>query len=191
MSWYANCFIPNVRSDEQQTVMDKQQLIFTQILRTMTPATTTEQKLEQGILKSKIMDLQSALFFTESVSIVKLPTHVITDVEVDEEGNIWFVIPKPTKHIEAFEKEIPAKLDFFKKGMDFFVKVRGVATLLTETEELMSDPAMSAGMRERMKDTKVIGVKVKVVDSDLVDNTPKATQNWLQSSRSQLSSWFF
>jgi hypothetical protein len=175
---------------EQQTVVDKQQLIFTQILRTMTPS-TTEQKLEQGILKSKIMDLQSALFFTESVSIVKLPTHVISDVEVDEEGNIWFVIPKPTMHIEAFEKEIPAKLDFFKKGMDFFVKVRGVATLLTETDEIMSDPALSAEMRERMKDTNVIGVKVKVVDSDLVDNTPKPSQSWLQSSRSQLSSWFF
>ena len=168
--------------------MDKQQLIFTQILRTMTPATTTEQKLEQGILKSKIMDLQSALFFTESVSIVKLPTHVISDVEVDEEGNIWFVIPKPTMHIEAFEKEIPAKLDFFKKGMDFFVKVRGVATLLIETNEVTDLPAT---MRERMKDVTVIGVKVKVVDSDLVDNTPKPSQSWLQASRSQLSSWFF
>src|ERR1700754_887659 len=168
---------------EQHTVMDKQNLIFTQILRTMTPATTTEQKLEQGILKSKIMDLQSALFFTESASIVKLPTHVISDVEVDGEGNIWFVIPKPTMHIEAFEKEMPAKLDFFKKGMDFFVKVRGVATLLTESDEISDLPA---GMMERMKDTKVIGVKVKVVDSDLVDNTPKPQQNWLQSSRSQL-----
>jgi hypothetical protein len=134
------------------------------------------------------MDLQSALFFTESVSIVKLPTHVISDVEVDEEGNIWFVIPKPTMHIEAFEKEIPAKLDFFKKGMDFFVKVRGVAILLTEADEISDLPAT---MRERMKDKMVIGVKVKVVDSDLVDNTPKPSQNWLQSSRSQLSSWFF
>ena len=154
----------------------------------MTPSTTTEQKLEQGILKSKIMNLQSALFFTESVSIVKLPTHVISDVEVDEEGNIWFVIPKPTMHIDAFEKEMPAKLDFFKKGMDFFVKVRGVATLLTETNEISDLPV---GMRERMKDTKVIGVKVKVVDSNLIDNTPKPQQSWLQSSRSQLSSWFF
>jgi hypothetical protein len=94
-------------------------------------------------------------------------------------------------HIEAFEKEIPAKLDFFKKGMDFFVKVRGVATLLTESDEIMSDPALSAEMRERLKDTTVIGVKVKVVDSDLVDNTPKPSQSWFQASRSQLSSWFF
>jgi hypothetical protein len=155
----------------------------------MTTATT--QELEQGILKSKITELQSALFFTESVSIVKLPTHVISDVEVDTEGNIWFVIPRPVQHIEAFDKEIPAKLDFFKKGLDFFVKVRGIAVLQTNAEEIADNLMMSAEMRERMMDEKVIGVKVIVEESSVVDNTPKPSQNWLQSSRSQLSSWFF
>lgn len=65
---------------------------------------TPSQELQQGMLKSKITELQSALFFTESASIVKLPTHVISDVEMDEEGQIWFVIPRPVQHIEAFEK---------------------------------------------------------------------------------------
>lgn len=177
-------------SIEQQAVTDEKQLIFTQLLKTMTPA-TTGQKLEQGTLKNKIMDLQNALFFTESVSVIKLPTHVVSDVEVDEDGNIWLVIPKPTMHIEAFEKEMPARLDFFKKGMDFFVQVRGVAILLPDANEVANDPALSAGMRKRMKDEAVIGVKVKVMDSGLVDNTPKPSQTWLRSSRSQLSSWFF
>ena len=155
----------------------------------MTTATT--QELEQAMLKSKIMELQSALFFTESLSIIKLPTHVISDVEVDSEGNIWFVIPKPVQHIEAFDKEIPAKLDFFKKGLDFFVKVRGTAFLLADAEEIAANPTLSDEMKERMMDEKSIGVKVAVMDSEVVDNTPKPAQNWLQSSRSQLSSWFF
>src|SRR5258708_91161 len=43
----------------------------------------TSQELQAGILKSKISELQSALFFNESNSIVKLPTHVIADVELD------------------------------------------------------------------------------------------------------------
>ena len=144
----------------------------------MTSTITTEMQT----LKSKIMELQSALFFTESKSIVKLPTHVISDIEMDEEGNIWFVIPKPAMHIEAFEKEIPAKLDFFKKGMDFFVKVRGVAYL---------QPEMTGSIGERMKGENVIVVKVVMQDNELVDNSPKPSQNWLQASRSQLSSWFF
>lgn len=150
----------------------------------MTYATTQEQEI--SILKSKIQELQSALFFTESKSIVKLPTHVISEVEMDGEGAIWFVIPKPAMHIEAYDREIPAKLDFFKKGMDFFVKIRGIAYLQTDAAE-----GLSAEMQQRMSDEAVILVKVKIEDADLVDNSPKQAQNWLKMSRTQLSSWFF
>lgn len=152
---------------------------------------TPTQDLKEGVVKSKILELQSALLFTDSTSIVKLPTHVISQVEIDEEENIWFVIPRPAQHIDAFEKEIPAKLDFFKKGMDFFVKVRGTAFLMTDMKEVMNNTALSAGMKEKMADEKMIAVKVSVQESELVDNTPKPQQNWLQSSRAQLSSWFF
>ena len=155
----------------------------------MTHAIANE--LETGILKSKIMELQSALLFTESSSIVKLPTHVISDVEMDNEGQIWFVIPKPAMQLEAYDKEIPAKLDFFKKGLEFFVKVRGTAFLQTDLMEANENAGLSADMKKRMADENVIAVKVTIQDSQLVDNTPKPSQNWLQTSRSQLSSWFF
>ncbi|HXB93601.1 MAG TPA: hypothetical protein VNU70_00540 [Puia sp.] len=155
----------------------------------MTYANTQEQ--ETGVLKSRIMELQSALFFTESKSIVKLPTHVISDVELDNEGQVWFVIPKPSMHIEAYDSEIPAKLDFFKKGKDFFVKIRGVAYLQADAGEANANSSLSAELRQRMMDEAVIAVKVKIEDADLVDNCPKPSQNWLQMSRSQLSSWFF
>src|SRR5580704_18132278 len=151
----------------------------------------TAQETQNEILKSRIMELQSALFFTESSSIVKLPTHVVSDVELDNEGQIWFVIPKPAMHIEAFEKEIPAKLDFFKKGKDFFVKVRGVAFLQTEQAEANRNEALSADFKQKMNNDEVIAVKVKIQDSELVDNTPQPRQNWLMASTSQLSSWFF
>src|ERR1700761_6365702 len=142
------------------------------------------QELQEGILKSKISELQSALLFTESNSIVKLPTHVVSDVELDSEGQIWFVIPKPAMHIEAYDKEIPAKLDFFKKGKDFFVKVRGTAYLQTDLAE--AGEMLSEEMCQRMQDESVMAVKVLVQESELVDNSPKPSQNWLQASRSHL-----
>ncbi len=153
--------------------------------------TVTAQETEMNVLKSKITELQTALFYTESVSPVKLPTHVINDVEVDNEGRIWFAVPRPTMHIDAFEKEVLAKLDFFRKGKDFFVKVKGVATLLTDAATINSYEAVSADMREKMSDETSIGIMVKIEDTEFVDNTPKPSQNWLQSSRSHLSSWFF
>ncbi len=154
----------------------------------MTPAA---QEQEMKVMKSRIMELNSALFFTESISIIKLPTHMISDVEVDAEGDVWFAIPKPGKHIDAYDKEMPAKLDFFKKGMDFFVKIRGIATLQTDVEAIMNNENISVEMRERMTAKNMIGVSVKRVESEIVDNTPKPAQRWFQASRSQLSSWFF
>ena len=155
----------------------------------MAYASTQEQ--ETSLLKSKITELQSALFFTESKSIVKLPTHVVSEVELDNEGQIWFLIPKPAMHIEAYDREIPAKLDFFKKGKDFFVKIRGIAYLQADAAEANGNAGLSGEMRQRMSDETLIVVKVKVDDADLVDNSPKTTQSWLKMSRTQLSSWFF
>src|SRR5579859_1109643 len=137
----------------------------------MTSATAQETQAE--ILKSKIMELKSALFFTESRSIVKLPTHVVSDVELDSEGQVWFVIPKPAMHIEAYDKEMAAKLDFFKKGKDFFVKVRGIAFLQTDLAEANGNADLSAGMKARMSEEAVIAVKIKIQDFELVDNNPK------------------
>jgi hypothetical protein len=153
--------------------------------------TTITQEVEMNVLKSKIQELRSALFFTETLSPVKLPTHVISDVEVDGEGRIFFVVPRPVQHIDAFDKEIPAKLDFFKKGKDFFVKIRGIATLLTDAETINSYETMSDEMKIKMTEEKSMGIIVTIEDADFVDNTPKPSQNWLQSSRSHLSSWFF
>jgi general stress protein 26 len=156
-----------------------------------TTTVTTAQELEMNVLKSKIMELQSALFYTESHSPVKLPTHVISDVEVDTEGRIWFTVPRPAQHIDAFEKETPAKLDFFRKGKDFFVKVRGVAILMADAKTINSYESLSDDMKKKMTEKGSMGIMVKIEHTDLVDNSPKSAQSWLQSSRSHLSSWFF
>ena len=153
--------------------------------------TVTAQQQEMNVLKSKITELQTALFYTESLSPIKLPTHVINDVEVDVEGNIWFAVPRPVMHIDAYEKEVLAKLDFFKKGKDFFVKIKGVATLLVDADTINGFDTLSDEMKAKMNDENSIGILVKIEDKEFVDNTPKPAQNWLQASRSQLSSWFF
>ncbi len=155
--------------------------------------TIESQELQTGLVNSKIMELRSALFFTESASLLKLPTHVISDVAgIDKDGQIWFVIPRPVQQIEAFEKEIPAKLDFFKKGVSFYVKVKGKAILIKDLAEIDGEEEIAAKVRERVKnDRTVIAVKVKIQDTEFVDNTPKTSPGWMRASRMQLSSWFF
>src|SRR3984885_15938664 len=142
--------------------------------------TVTAQQQEMNVLKSKITELQTALFYTESASPIKLPTHVITDVEVNVEGYIWFAVPRPTMHIDAYEKEVLAKLDFFQKGKDFFVKVKGVAVLLTDSATINGFETLSDDMKAKMNDDKSIGIMVKIEDTQFVDNAPNPSQNWLQ-----------
>src|SRR5215469_13598776 len=127
--------------------------------------TVTAQQQEMNVLKSKITDLQTALFYTESASPIKLPTHVITDVEVDMEGRIWFAVPRPAMHIDAYEREVMAKLDFFKRGKDFFVKVKGLAMLLTDAATINGFDTLSAEMKDKMADEKSIGIMVKIEDT--------------------------
>jgi hypothetical protein len=153
--------------------------------------TITAQETKTEMIKAKILELRSALFFSESASLVQLPTHVVSETEIDEKGDIWFVIPKPVQHIDAFDKEIPAKLDFSKKGLSFFVKVTGTAYLITEQAEMENAAGLSAGMQERMKDARTLAVRISIQDADLIDNTPKPTKNWIHSTSMQLSSWFF
>ena len=82
------------------------------------------------------MELENAFFMSESNALVSLPTHIVRISEVDEEGNIWFIIPKPTQVMESFSKEMPAKLDFFKKGKEFFLKISGVASIVWTATEM-------------------------------------------------------
>ena len=149
------------------------------------------QTVNDPEIKSKVMELQSALFFTESTSLIKLPTHIISEVEMDEEGRVWFVIPRPSQDIRAFDKEIPARMEFFRKGKDFFVKLTGTASLIADDLEDVGVRGISEAMLAKMSDKKQIAVRVDVKETGMVDNTVRSNQNWLQVSRSQLSSWFF
>ena len=69
------------------------------------------------LLKRKLAELNSALFFAEGDSLFKLPNHLVTEMEINDDGEIRFVIPKPAQDIEAFDKEFPVRLEFFKKGI--------------------------------------------------------------------------
>lgn len=141
-----------------------------------------------AFLSEKIKELENALFMSESKTLVNLPTHIARITEVDEEGNIWFIIPRPTQVIESFSTEMPAKLDFFKKGKDFFLKVSGIATIIWSAQELTCAKLKNqlAGSFEKEN---VVAVKVKVEFSEYVEKTPKASSNPLMNVGSQVYNW--
>jgi hypothetical protein len=56
-----------------------------------------------------------------SDAVLKIPTCVIKCLELMNWSR--FVVPKPSQLIHAFDKIFPVKLDFFRKGRSFYLKV--------------------------------------------------------------------
>jgi len=150
-------------------------------------AETMITNLPNKFLQEKISQLQSALFFPEHDSALKLPTHVISAAEADAEGQIWFMIPKPSQHINAFDREFPAKLDFFKKGKGFYLKIQGKASIVTCAEQ--PDSIIPEVVRERLRQEEVVAIKIKVQNADYFENVPKTSSNWIQNSTSLFMNW--
>jgi hypothetical protein len=145
------------------------------------------QDLSISVLREKIKELENALFMSESNALVSLPTHIVRVSEVDEEGNIWFIIPKPTQVIESFSKEMPAKLDFFKKGSSFFLKISGVASIVWTARE-MKEVNLSKEFSNSLKKGNV-AVKVKVELTEIIEKAPKQTSNPLLNVGTQVYNW--
>jgi general stress protein 26 len=145
------------------------------------------QDMSISVLREKIKELENALFMSESNALVSLPTHIVHVSEVDDEGNIWFIIPKPTQVIESFSKEMPAKLDFFKKGSSFFLKISGVASIVWTARE-MRDANLSNELIGSLKKGNV-AVKVKVELSEHIEKAPKQISNPLLNVGTQVYNW--
>jgi general stress protein 26 len=146
------------------------------------------QDIPLAFLSEKIKELENALFMSESKTLVNLPTHIIRITEVDEDGNIWFIIPRPTQVIESFSSEMPAKLDFFKKGKEFFLKISGLATIVWSAEE-MKGTNLTRQFSESLEKENVVAVKVKVESTEYVEKNPKPSTNPILNVGSQVYNW--
>lgn len=133
------------------------------------------------LVKQQIIDLGSALFFTENDSILKLPVHVINNVQVDDEHQIWFLIQRPTQALTEFATYLPAKLEFFKKGMPYQMKVNGLASIV-------DDAAIVRKLANDGKADGLIAIKVAITSTDYIQHVAKPAQNWLQQSLNHLFS---
>lgn len=146
------------------------------------------QDMSVQLLGEKMKELENALFVSETGSLSKLPTHIVQIAEVDEEGNAWFIIPKPTQIIESFDAEMPAKLDFFKKGKGFYLKLRGLATLVHAEAELPQTRIFQE-LAESFKKKKLVAVKLKMQSAEYFENTPRTVVNPVRNIASMMVNW--
>lgn len=137
-------------------------------------------------IQRKIEELQNALFFSFSTSVLKMSSCVVNVLAVDETGCIWFIVPRPPQQIHEFDKEFPAKMDFFKKGISFYLKILGKAFIVTDPEEINGLTCITEETKDKVRKNEVVLLKVKVSHADYFESSSPMPQRHSSSIFSKL-----
>lgn len=140
-------------------------------------------------LQEKIQEINSAILFNLSDSVLKFPTTIVTTLKVDDYGYVWFFVKKPKQNLKEFETEFPVRLDYFKKGVDCFLQVMGKAWVITDPEELNSFISLVDGVSHEDVDNLVL-MKVKMMKADYQETHSRTGKAWWGNAFSSLFTWF-
>ena len=142
-----------------------------------------------NFLQEKIQEIGSAIFFNLSDSVLKLPTRLVNTLKVDDYGFVWFFMQRPRQELKQFEMEFPARLDFFKKGTNYFLQVSGKGWVVTDPEEMNSIECLPQDVKQLALNDIVL-VKVKMLKAEYFEPKVAGHVSWWQSIVNAVTAWF-
>ena len=87
-------------------------------------------------IKNKLEQIKSAVMYPTNSNLVRLPNDIIEFESVDDEGVLWFSAHVPRQWVKAYELHFPAKLIFYRKGVDFYVEITGTAVVVNKQDAI-------------------------------------------------------
>jgi hypothetical protein len=140
-------------------------------------------------LQEKIQDLKNALFFPQNTSLLRITTAIVSVLKVDELGQMWFFVARPQQAITEFDREFPVRLEFFRKGRDFFLHVLGKAFIVTDPEEI--NGLVHDDIRE-LAGSHLVLIRVQMSKADYFETpAPSANAHWWKDLSAQVYGWLF
>jgi general stress protein 26 len=112
-------------------------------------------------LQHKIMDLQQALFFNDSYSVLRFPISIINVLHVDDVDQVWFMVRRPAQDLKEFEREFRARLEFYKKGKNYYLHVTGKACIVNDPEEINNAHVLDEEMKKAASSAMVL-IRMKI-----------------------------
>ena len=116
-------------------------------------------------IREKIYKIRSAIMYTMSNELVKLPNNVVTAVRVDDEGQLWFLSKRPMQFVSECEQVFPARLKFYRKGISYAIEVSGKATIMHHE----GYPEMNADHSNALEEKEVL-IKMNMANVEYVDH---------------------
>lgn len=83
-------------------------------------------------ITDKINEVRSAIMYSLSDDLIRLPNSIVTAVKVDEAGQLWFVCDRPAYMLEHIPTSFPVRLHFYRKGKLFHMEISGAARISNE-----------------------------------------------------------
>lgn len=141
-------------------------------------------------INDRISEIGSALLYNMSSDFVKLPCSIITILEADENGYLWFFTNRPGQYMSSGEKSFPAHLKFYRKGKPFFVEVSGHAMVSEDRNRIRH----FAGAGNEIADSsfeKMMLVKLKIKKAEYHEPKPvKSSDNFMLQLKTFLVALF-
>ena len=101
------------------------------------------QNPDLKFVQSKIAEIRTALFFCSNNSILPLPAYIVSIIKTNGDNFIWFFISIGWDNNVLHQGLFPGKLEFYRKGHPFTLKIEGDAKLIhnkTDMQDLMAVP---------------------------------------------------
>jgi hypothetical protein len=117
-------------------------------------------------VQEKVNELQTALFYDLSNSVLKIPVSVIQVLTMDELGQIWFAMPFQSHYSQDCNRDFLSELHFFRKGKDFYLNITGKAFLVLDPEEVNNLFSVPEEIKSKVqaKELVLLNVKIKTAD---------------------------
>ncbi len=85
-------------------------------------------------IREKIYEIRSAIMYSLCDELIHLPNSIVTAINVDDEGNIWFLCDRPAYPLHECPQAFPARLRFFRKGSFYHLEVSGRAEIVAQDD---------------------------------------------------------
>lgn len=85
-------------------------------------------------IKNKLQQIKSAVMYSTSGNVARLPNDIVEFESVDDDGILWFSAHVPRNWVKAYELHFPVKLLFYRKGVDYYVEITGTAVVVNKQD---------------------------------------------------------
>jgi hypothetical protein len=129
------------------------------------------------IIKEKIENIGSAIMYSMSDTVLRLPAQIVNTICIDDFGHLWFLVPRPAQNVALFDRIFPVKLSYFKKGINTSLSINGLGEMILDPEVINSADCVDDVLRAKARDISML-IRVKIEGVELFEPAARKNNVW-------------